>query len=271
MLWGKRALVAGSTAMGFALLVSSASAAVLYNSQGFESPPFINNQSLVGQDPANGPFVTDSATPTATVQSAVRASGDQAVQINRTGTATSDQRFFVQKPITPSERFIIIEYDQLTRRTSQPTITFGPLFGVEANDDTGGSIIPLIGSAFVDATTGDLLFQRQGTGILVESGTRVPFDQFQRFALQLDYTTDTYQVFLNGTQVASEGFVDSPIIGFSDAPLTTIREPTAGNENAAGTAFFDNYSIRTSNVPVPEPTSVALFGIAALGLLRRKR
>lgn len=267
MRWGKCASIAASAALGFGLLASPVSAVVLYDSEGFETPPFINNQPLAGQDPVDGPWLTDNNVSTATVQSAVKASGNQAVELTRTGSAAADQRWWVQKPITPSQRYVIIEWDQRTLQTSQVGVNFGPVFGVEAYDAVG-TAVPLIGSALVDSTTGDLLYQDSGTGFLTETGTIVPFNTWQHFGLQLDYDTSTYQIFYNGTQVVSEGFVDSPILGFSDAPLAGLAGSNdPGDLNATGTAYFDNYVINV----IPEPTVFTILGIAALGILRRRR
>lgn len=271
MLWGKCASIAVSAVVSGGLLVSSASAVVLYTSQGFETPPFTNNLALENQDPVNGPWVTDNTVSTATVQSAVKLSGNQAVQVTRAGNSAGDQRWAVQKPITPSLRYVTIEWDQHTLQTSQVGVNFGPLFGIEAYDAVGSSF-PLIGSALVDSTTGDLLYQQQGTGFLTETGTLVPFSTWQHFGLQLDYDTSTYQIFYNGNQVVSEGFVDGPILGFSDAPIATLAGSGApGDLGATGTAYVDNYIINVTNAPLPEPASIAIFGIAALGMLRRRR
>ncbi len=271
MLWRKFVLTAASAVVATAFVSSSAPAAVLYDSEGFETPPFVNNSALEGQDPVDGPWFTDNNVSSATVQSGVKASGSQAVQVTRNGSANADQRWAVSKPITPSERYVIVEWDQLTLQTSQFGVSFGPVFGIEAYDAVGNSF-PLIGAAGVDSTTGDLLFQAENTGFYTESGVVVPFNQWHHFAMQLDYNTSSYQVFFNGTQVVSEGFVDGPILGFSDAPIATVRGSDDGNDpTATGTAYFDNYLLYTSSSPVPEPASFGLMAMAAVALLRRSR
>src|SRR5687768_5144548 len=120
MAWGKCASIAASAAVGIGLFIAPVSAAVVYDSEGFETPPFINNQPLAGQDPVDGPWLTDNTVSTATVQSAVKLSGNQAVQVTRTGAANADHRWWVDQPFTPSDRFVIIEWDQRTLQTSQP-------------------------------------------------------------------------------------------------------------------------------------------------------
>src|SRR4051812_25802656 len=80
-----------------ALLGSSATAAELYNSGGFEPPRFTTGN-LGGQDVAQGPWLKDSGTATAVVQTAVAAGGLSAVQITRPATSSGDTRWAVSKP-----------------------------------------------------------------------------------------------------------------------------------------------------------------------------
>ena len=249
-------------------LAGSTQAATLYDSASFEAPRF-GAGPLEAQDPIFGPWLMDTgATSTAVVQSGTAATGSQAVRVDRVANINGDSRWAVQKPIMPSERFVIVEWDMNVQQSTG--IDFGPFFGVEAYD-SDVTAIPLIGSLGVDASTGDVLVQDGSTGAIIETGTLVPFGQYNHFALQLDYTTDTYQAYVNGVQVASEGFVDDPILGFSDAPIAALAITQDTVATAAGTAYFDNYVIRTSAVAVPEPGSMMVLGLAVVGLVARRR
>jgi hypothetical protein len=266
LMW--KAVAGVVVAIGLAGATQSASAATLYDSGGFESPRFVAGP-LEAQDPVFGPWLMDAgATSTAVIQSATVASGTQAVRVDRVADVNGDSRWAVQKPIVPAERYVIVEWDMNVLESSG--IDFGPFFGIEAYD-ADVTTIPLIGSLGVDATTGDVLIQEAATGAILETGTIVPFGQFNHYALQLDYTTNTYQAYVNGVEVASEGFVDDPILGFSDAPIAALAITDDSVATATGTAFFDNYVIRTSAVAVPEPGSMMVLGLAVIGLVARRR
>ena len=264
----KSAVAGVALAVGVAAVSQSASAAPLYDSGGFESPRFVNGQ-LEAQDPVFGPWLMDAgATSTAVVQSGTAASGSQAVRVDRVADVNGDTRWAVQKPIVPGERYVIVEWDMNVQQATG--LDFGPFFGVEAYDSDGVNV-PLIGTLGVDATTGDILVQDGESGILLETDSLVTFGQFHHFTLQLDYLTKTYQAYVGGVEVANEGFVDDPILGFSDAPIAALALTEDSVATAAGTAYFDNYVIRTSAVAVPEPGSMMVLGLAVVGLVARYR
>jgi hypothetical protein len=145
-------------------------------------------------------------------------------------------------------------------------VTFGPFFGVEGYD--AFTDIKLIGSLGVDSTTGDVLIQQTGTGAFVETTADVAFGQWNRFVLEMDYGTDTYTAYVNGVAVGSQPFVDDGVVAFTDAPLAALAAGgSPADLAAAGTAFYDNYTIEI----VPEPSTVAIIGLASLAVLRRRR
>jgi len=141
---------------------------------------------------------------------------------------------------------------------------FGPFFGVEAYDDAGNPIA-LLGSLGVDATTGDVLYQAAGTGVLTETGTVVGFGQWNRFQIKLDYSTHQYSTFVNGAMVgAITTFVDNAaypgqLNEFSDGDIAALA--AAGDPTSLampGTAYYDNFLIREGSCSVPEPSTVGL-------------
>ena len=105
----------------------------------------------------------------------------------------------------------------------------------------------LLGSLGVDATTGDVLYQTQDSGVLTETGTLANFNQWNHFRLVLDYNTDTYRGYMNGSLVASTGFVDRGfgLDHFTDADITTFaaaEDPVS--QTVSASAWFDNYTVR---------------------------
>jgi len=247
----------------------SVRAAVIYSSGGFEQgaglPPRFVPGVLTGQDFATwveqGPAVGGG---TAVVQTAVVSSGSQAVRVDRTN---ADKRYWANfadvtsTSIPPLERFLSIDWDMNVSRSSVPGVPFGPFFGIEAYDPNSR----VISAAGVDATTGDVLYEAPGTGILTETGVKVPFGSFQKFRLVLDYNTRSFEVFVNDAlAVKAPGFVNSSVSGFSDADIAALAAQ-AEPPTQTGTAYFDNYVVSTS--AVPEPGSVGLVAVAVAGML----
>ena len=232
----------------------SACAATIYDSKGFEAPPFVAGQALESQDPADGPWVKTSSTSTATVinNASGAAAGQQFVQVTR--GANSDGRWAVNKPQLNVVGSLVIEWDMFvpTPTGSQP---FGPYYGVEAYDSISNAPL-LIGSAGIDAKTGEFLFQESGTGFINVTGLVLPFNVWHHFEMVLDYSAQEYSVLVNGTPAVTESFVDPGIADFSDAPIAALA---AGGDSlsqaATETARFDNYLIRT------EPSSFVVTNI----------
>jgi hypothetical protein len=182
----------------------------------------------------------------ATVQSATVLSGSKAVTVQR--AANSDRRW--AKPVTgfPTQRFVVIDWDMRVA-FSGASNTFGPFFGVEAYDGSVASAQTppgVLGSLGVDATTGDVLYQAAGTGALTETGVVATFDTWNHFRIVLDFSTDMYHAFVNGTKVAAPSFVDASfnLNQFTDADIATFAAAGDAVANAlTGTAHFDNFTV----------------------------
>jgi hypothetical protein len=178
----------------------------------------------------------------AIIQDEIVKSGNQAVEVSR--AANSDTRWAMPQEGFPSQRFVIVDWDM---RVSQAPNSegFGPFFGVDTYD---ADVEPLVlGALGVDATTGDVLFQFEDTGVLTETGTDVAFDQWHHYRLVLDFATDTYLGIVNGTLVATTGFVDRSrgLDDFTDADIAAFAAgPDAVSRNLTSTAVFDNFLVR---------------------------
>jgi hypothetical protein len=247
---------------------ANAATLTVYDSAGFETPRFVASQNLRGQDAppvGQGPWLKDSGVSTAVVQTAIVSSGLQAVRVSRVANANGDTRWAVLKDVAPSaeQSLVAIDFDLRVEQTSG--LSFGPLFGIECYDSSG-AIPKLIGSLTVDATTGDVLYQDSGSGVLDETGTVVPFGTFHHFALVANFTAKTYSLFLEGVLIQSEPFVDSTAQRFTDAPIATFAATPDTVLTASGSAYIDNYVITA----IPEPSVISLALVGVIGRWRRR-
>lgn len=247
------------------LAMADASLGAVYDSAGFEAPRFraLVLPELEGQDgPPTGPgpwFKVGGST--AVVQTNFPNAGLQSVRVNRDGT---DGLWGIAAPAAAGTvNKVTVEADVRVTVAPHP---IGPLFGMEAYDSTAG--VKLIGGISIDASTGDVLYRRAGTGAWAITGEFLARNAYQHLAMTIDYATKTYSVMANGTLLHTEGFVDSTAVAFSDAPIVARAAGTAGGET--GTAYFDNYVI-TSVVPEPATGAVIVIVAATLAVARRRR
>lgn len=181
---------------------------------------------------------------TAVVQSSVVQSGSQAVRVDRAaGGFNFDNRWTVPLGTTlPSHRLMIVDWDMLLPGTGL-TDTLGPFFGVEAYDDQG--VFGLLGSFGVDATTSDVLYQIQDSGVLTETGGTATFGVWHHFRMVFDFTLNQYSGYFNGIKLMTTGFVDrgpshTNLNQFTDADISALA---AGTASPAGSAYYDNFRV----------------------------
>ena len=223
----------------------------VYDSGGFEYPLFVpGNLGGSGASLSTQDFWVRTGNPgQGVVENSLAAEGSQAVAITRQG---ADERWAVHETIAAPSVPVVIKWDEYVKQTifALPG-SFGPYMAVEAYDDLGNPP-RLAGSAGVDASTGEVLYQAGGTGFLVSTGQTVPFNQWHHFDMVLNYASHTYSVYVDGTAFASNiGFVDAGVNDFTDAPLAALAAGAdPASQQASGQAYFDNYNIGLAPTPV---------------------
>jgi hypothetical protein len=267
-IYAQAAVLAGLTV---ALGTPSAQAQVsLYNSDGFQTR-FVPGLTLEGQDALMGPWQQTASTSTAVVQSGVGVGGGIGVTMTSVPSTPSTQ-WFVSKPAAMTAPLDKVEVKWDMRVTANTNaLTYGPFFGVEIYDASVNPSLPKqVGGFGVDASTGELLklINVGGTGYYDTLPYSVSLGFYYSFSVVADYATDTYSMYINGSFVGSEAFVDPSATAFTDASLSTQFVSFPGEIGLnSGTAYFDNYSISL----VPEPAMLSLAGLAVVGLLKRRR
>jgi hypothetical protein len=188
---------------------------------------------------------------TAVVQEAVAEFGTKSLKVDR--AAGVDTRWAVPLASAfpgrtfPASRFMLVSWDMSVVETGATTGAFGPFFGMEGFDDQG--VFGLLGSFGVDATTRDVIYQRQVDGAFVETGSLVESGEWNSFAVAFDFDMNRYTVFLNGQALATTGFVDGGASGTALDQLTDadISALAAGgdtlSQNITGTAYYDNFRV----------------------------
>ncbi|MDB5333145.1 MAG: hypothetical protein JWP03_4296 [Phycisphaerales bacterium] len=253
-------------------------ATTVYDSQGFETSRGYVAGPLAGQvstdtqtlplntkwtefaDPGNTGTV-----PTAIVGTAPGtpvAGGTQAVTVTRsTGTTYWG---FNAAPTTPTN-FALIDWDMRYQASS----TNQPVYGIEVYD--AGT---QLASAGVNATNGHLMSLNSNLDTLDTGVVTSPADQYHHWQIAMDFVAQQYTVSVDGTVdytapflAADTQFTDADIFGRGalDDGVNGIGGPA---HPTTGAAYFDNYLVQTS--ATPEPGSLALLGLAGLGLLRRR-
>ncbi|MCA9234813.1 MAG: hypothetical protein KDA44_05055 [Planctomycetales bacterium] len=209
---------------------------------GFESPRY-NSGSLVGQP--NQPehsnwLVSGGRGGSATVQSAVTESGNQALRVDR--GSFSDDRWLVPVDNYPTGRFVLVSWDMLVQESAGSGL--GPFFGVDTYDDD--ETLGVLGSLGVDAKTGEILFQLGGSGFITGTGTFTGFNTWNHFGLLLDFDANAYRTYVNGTFLVQTGFVDldKGVNEFTDADIAAFASAEDTTSlGMTGTAFFDNFLV----------------------------
>jgi hypothetical protein len=204
---------------------------------------------------ANDQFGGTSNVASAVIQSAVKQSGSQALQVDR--APGIDNRWAVvfgpfsvalpeNQVSLPSSRFILIDWDMRVEDAEGNGVVneLGPFFGVEAYDFATNDVEnPTLGSLGVDASTGQVVYQ-DDNGFFTNSGAIVNFGVWNHFGILLDFAQDKYSIFLNGSRLNTFNFVDSGLNHFTDADISAISILNNAASNAmAGTAYFDNYRV----------------------------
>lgn len=243
----RRSLIPALFATG---LAAFSEAADIYDSGGFESPVFLLEQSLDGQDPpppvGNGSWAQDNGSSIATVTAVNAIDGAKSIKITRSAGAAGNTRWGVVKAVSPAvpDNVVDIRFDmQVVQKTNE----YGPLFGIEAYGSVLGTP-KLIGSLLHDASTGELVCQRAGSGAYIGTGFYPDLKRHQHYRLSLNFTARTCSLFANGQLVHTEGFVTPSVTNFTDAPLVTLA---AGSADETGIAYIDNYRIESTTSKLP--------------------
>lgn len=121
---------------------------------------------------------------------------------------------------------------------------FGPFFGIEAYDSNG----PLnrIGMLGLDAATSEVLYADQAVGLIPVPGVTAPLNSWNSFKIVIDFSTDLYYGYVNGSQIIATSLEFPAANEFTDADIAAISAAgDAVSRARTGTAYFDNYLVRS--------------------------
>jgi hypothetical protein len=160
-----------------------------------------------------------------------------------------------------------VHWSMKVTHTTTDSTKYGPFFGVETYDSSGGPALR-IGGLGVDATTGEVLFEDPSiSGFNITTGDAVvAFDTYNDFDLVMDFSTHKESLKLNGTTLMSNINFFNNTNSLTDADVSALQADAVAF-NPAGTAYFDNVA-----VVAPEPASCGLLlFLSAFGIGKRRR
>lgn len=256
--------------LGLSLLLlffSRSPAAIVFDSGGFEAYNAGPSQ-LVGQfgwQDFNAPSGTRFS-----VQQAVTNGGSKAVSVS----ASSATAAFVAPAVnyTPSAgELVVIEVDIARTIATIPQLPSSAGFNVDVYPDAvaaqrtmgfglgvneaNDTIVP-----FVTARNGTL----EGQEFAI-TGLSVSALQFVNFRAVLNYGTQKFRVFVNGTDYLGELAFVNPASNLGDADL----QHDSVVSSLPDSGYFDNY--RISTMAVPEPGALGGCAFLLTGILLRRR
>jgi hypothetical protein len=129
----------------------------------------------------------------------------------------------------------------------------GPFFGVQAYDDHSGTI-GLLGSLGVDATTMDVVYQREQDGIIAETGVKATSDVWYSFAILFDFDASEFTIYFEGRALRTDEFVDLDLEGvtldrITDADFAALAsQAEEESQQMEGTAYVDNFRIAVGTI-----------------------
>jgi hypothetical protein len=255
----------------FAVAASSSFAQVIY-STGFEAPTYAGSSgagtSINAQD---GWAATTSAFAASTTPFTVSTNqangGTQSAYINTSPLATS--QYAVRSVGAINSGVLSISSD----------LFIGPR--VNTADPDGSSGYSLVVSTTVlgaETRLAQFLIYRPDSTFPeeVDLGTRsggafgfltqsapvfvYPQSQWNRVRLDLDFGNNTASAYINNNLILTRAF---------DPGLSTTRVGIGGTSDGFDVGYFDNF--QAAITPVPEPATLAVLGLGAAAMIRRRR
>jgi subtilisin family serine protease len=225
------------------------------DSNGFEDYPPGPLQAIPGESTLSWHQLGSPAA-SAVVQSGASAAGHQSVRIDRVYDPEifdplygADAWWGVPlSNLAPTGPLVLVAWDMRVTATGAENGGLGPFFGVQTYDDHSG-VIGLLGSLGVDATTMDVVYQREQDGSIVETGVKATSDAWYSFAMLFDFAASEFTIYFEGRPLRTNDFVDLELEDITldritDADFAALAsQADESSQQMEGTAYVDNFRI----------------------------
>lgn len=235
------------------MIALSAGANAVTMNFGYEAPDYTVGSTLTG---SNGWIPITEGSTAGVIQSDIVKSGTQAVRFDHKTNDPANYGAYVEHSgliMTPENPVTTIEWDMYALNGSTKSDMWGmtALWGASNERMTVG------------INQNNKLTVRNGWIGTVETNTSITRNTWNHYRMDIDYIAKNAKIYFNESFVGQWAILPGPAEHTATGIFNRSFDANDG-------AIFDGVTV-TANAPVPEPATLAVLGIGAVALIRKRR